>query len=308
MMMFAFKTFLLFLVLVAFVAQGWTLNHGCRRPEGVRQNNPWKDKQQDNNNSNNNNANIAPSIMDTAATRTASCAKDFEQSVIDATRKHHLYHHEEIKQEVNGMRRNSGRREFFQRSFVSWSMIFFLGNKNIAWARVPGSKDVTASVQQIREAAIALRRLNANFDQYAQIDAEGRAGSTDEARRILGGIAPQAGTVAIQVAQSTPLYRIDNALTAVRNAALQADDDDSDSSLSSSFWPAKLDLVTFEELVDRLLYSLQKADGDFYSVLFAAKGTTQIQGIFTEAKRLVQQSIRDLDDIIALLDEAGAPS
>jgi len=169
-----------------------------------------------------------------------------------------------------------------------------------AFARAPGSNNLNDAVQQIRDAAEALQTLDANFDQYATIDAEGRAGDTNQARRILGGIAPQAGAAAIQVAQTTPLYRIDTALGVIRKASIEDEDD--------STWPSQLDLATFEELVDRLTYSLQKADGDFYSVLFAAKGTTMIRAIFDEARGLIRQSIRDTNAIIQLLDAAGAPA
>jgi hypothetical protein len=127
-----------------------------------------------------------------------------------------------------------------------------------AKARAPGSKDIAESVTQIQDAVVALQALLQNWDQYATIDAEGRAGSTDAARRILGGIAPQAGRTAIEVAQKTPLYRMDGAFHAIRQQAAALEEEDSS-------WLGALDLPRFEELVERILFALQKADGDFYS-------------------------------------------
>lgn len=168
-----------------------------------------------------------------------------------------------------------------------------------AFARAPGSKDVLASIEQIQEAAKDLRRLETNFESdYAMIDAEGRAQSTDGARRILGGIAPQAGSAAIDAAKNTPLYRIDVAFVTVRKTVLDGSDNE---------WTQDLDLDRFEELADRIVYNVQKADGNFYSVLFAMKGTSMIQDIFKETKKLVQQGIVDLEEMIQLLKTAGAP-
>eukprot|EP00980_Cylindrotheca_fusiformis_P029861 scaffold23975_cov132-Cylindrotheca_fusiformis.AAC.2 len=168
-----------------------------------------------------------------------------------------------------------------------------------ATARVPGSKDVVASIQQIQDAAKDLKLLEDNYStEYAVIDAEGRAESTDAARRLLGGIAPQAGTAAMDAAQNTPLYRIDVAFVTVRKTVL--DDDEME-------WTQKLDLDRFEELADRIIYATQKADGNFYSVLFAMKGTTMIEDIFKETKQLIHQSIVDLEEMIQLLKDAGAP-
>lgn len=171
-----------------------------------------------------------------------------------------------------------------------------------AWARAPGSRDLSESTAQIQDAAAALKGLQQNFDDYATVDAEGRAGSTDAARRILGGIAPQSGSVAIEVAKATPLYRIDGAFKAVRFAAIDGDDDN-----GTTKWTENLDLSRFEELVERILFALQKADGDFYSVLFASKGTKQIQGIYKEAKIQVDQCVKDLEEMIQLFKDAGAP-
>uniref|UniRef100_A0A7S2MF25 Uncharacterized protein n=1 Tax=Helicotheca tamesis TaxID=374047 RepID=A0A7S2MF25_9STRA len=170
-----------------------------------------------------------------------------------------------------------------------------------ASARTPGSKDVTEAITQIQDAARDLKQLQQNWSQYATIDAEGRAGSTDAARRILGGIAPQSGAAAIEVAKSTPLYRIDGAFALIRTKALD------DAPADDGGWADALDLTTFDELADRVLFAIQKADGDCYSVLFAAKGTKQISGIFSEAKGQVDQGVMDLEKMVALLKDAGAP-
>ena len=167
-------------------------------------------------------------------------------------------------------------------------------------ARVPGSADITEAVQQIRDAAQDLRKLQQDWGIYATIDSEGRAGNnTAGARRILGGIAPQAGQAAIEVAKVTPLYRIDGAFSAIRKAAIDSDDVNS--------WGYRLDLTSFEEIAERVLFEIQKADGDFYGVSFASKGTTQINGIYTEAKAQVDRGALDLEEMIKLLKNAGAP-
>lgn len=132
------------------------------------------------------------------------------------------------------------------------------------------------------------------------IDAEGRAGSTDGARRILGGIAPQAGSAAIDAAKNTPLYRIDVAFVTVRKAVLEDGE-------QNQQWTGNLDLELFEELADRIIYETQKADGNFYGVLFAQKGTKMINDIFMETLQLVKQGTKDLEDMVQLLKESGAP-
>ena len=191
----------------------------------------------------------------------------------------------------------SCRRQFLvSTSFITIGSYFF-GATTTAFARVPGSKDAAEAVQQIEGAFDDLRKLRDNWGSYATIDAEGRAGSTDAARRILGGIAPQSGRAAIEVANATPLYRIDGAFSAIRQAAIEETID----------WASNLDLVRFEELVERILFAIQKADGDFYSVLFAAKGTRMVSGIFGEAKAQVNQGIADFEELIGLLKDAGAP-
>ena len=60
-----------------------------------------------------------------------------------------------------------------------------------ALARTPGSEDVGEAVQQIEDAAAALKKLRSEWSSFAVIDAEGRAGNIDAARKILGGVAPQ---------------------------------------------------------------------------------------------------------------------
>jgi hypothetical protein len=167
-----------------------------------------------------------------------------------------------------------------------------------AWARTPGSSDVNEAVEQIRDAAVELRRLQRDWATYAVIDAEGRAGNIDAARRILGGVAPQRGEAAIEVARRTPLYRIDGAFNAVREAAIDA---------GAGAWPAALDLDVFDEAGERILFSLQKTDGDFYGVVFASKGSSMLTGIYKEAKGQVDRSADDFDLILRLLREAGAP-
>jgi len=167
-------------------------------------------------------------------------------------------------------------------------------------AREPGSTDLTETVGQIRDASGDLRTLEKNWSEYATINGEGRAGSTDGARRILGGIAPQAGAAAIETAAKTPLYRIDVAFVTVRKAVLSDDG-------GGEAWTSKLDLDKFEELADRIIYETKKADGNFYSVLFAQKGTKMINDIFDETRNLVRQGILDLDEMATLLDNAGAP-
>ncbi|CAJ1954154.1 unnamed protein product [Cylindrotheca closterium] len=181
---------------------------------------------------------------------------------------------------------------------ASWSLF-----PDSSSARAPGSNDVGASIQQIQDGALSLKMLLNNWSDYASIDSEGRARSTDGARRILGGIAPQAGAAAIDAAKNTPLYRIDVAFVTVRKAVLEG----SNKNDPDTAWRDKFDLERFEELADRVIYGTQKADGNFYSVLFAMKGTTMIADIFVETKKLVQQGIDDLDSMASLLREAGAP-
>lgn len=169
-----------------------------------------------------------------------------------------------------------------------------------ASARAPGSGNTTEAVQQIRDAARDLRRLQSDWNLYASVTEEGMAGNnTAGARRILGGIAPQAGVTAIEVAKVTPLYRIDGAFSVVRKAAIDAEDTNS--------WSFRLDLATFEEVAERVLFAVQKADGDFYGVNFAAKGTVQVLGIYKEAKVQVDRGTIDLDKMVELLRDAGAP-
>ena len=169
-----------------------------------------------------------------------------------------------------------------------------------AVARAPGSTDIREAVQQIKDAAVGLQTLQRDFYQYAVVNDKGRAvtDATVGARRILGGVATLAGPSAIEVAKKTPLYRIDGAFGVIRKACLEGTGDD---------WSDNLDLVSFEEIADRIQFQLQKADGDFYSVQFAAKGTKQITGIYKEAKEQVDQGVTDFGRMIALLEQAGVP-
>ena len=107
------------------------------------------------------------------------------------------------------------------------SLLFFL-QSSPAVARAPGSVDLSASVSQIHDASATLKNLRANWKvkgtlttivfsyrlflfsyylylmakDYTFIDAEGRAGDIDSARRILGGISPQNQPAA------SPLYKV----------------------------------------------------------------------------------------------------
>lgn len=191
------------------------------------------------------------------------------------------------------------RREAFLRILSTTITFVAAPAPKAAFARAPGSRDLFEAVEQIRDAARDLRKLQDDWALYSVIDDEGRAGSTDGARRVLGGIAPQAGTAAIEAAKKTPLYRIDVAFVTVRKAALEGDEEE---------WAAaNLDLDRFEDLAERILYEIQKADGNFYSVLFAAKGTAMIRDIFVETRSLIKQGISDFDQMLGLLKEAGAP-
>ena len=111
-------------------------------------------------------------------------------------------------------------------------------------ARTPGSTDVTEAVEQIRDGSDALRGLAKEWATYACIDGEGRACNIDAARKILGGVAPQRGDAAIEVAKSTPLYRIDGAFAAVRTYALNAGD---------GSWGSALDVEAFVETAEDIV-------------------------------------------------------
>lgn len=108
---------------------------------------------------------------------------------------------------------------------LSGIMIPFLPAPDVS-ARTPGSSDVSEAIQQIIDGRAALRRLQQDWSTYACIDKEGRACNIDAARKILGGVAPQRGDAAIEVAKATPLYRIDGAFKALRLYALDAADSD----------------------------------------------------------------------------------
>eukprot|EP00591_Stephanopyxis_turris_P008967 CAMPEP_0195527738 /NCGR_PEP_ID=MMETSP0794_2-20130614/29640_1 /TAXON_ID=515487 /ORGANISM="Stephanopyxis turris, Strain CCMP 815" /LENGTH=215 /DNA_ID=CAMNT_0040658725 /DNA_START=95 /DNA_END=742 /DNA_ORIENTATION=+ len=192
----------------------------------------------------------------------------------------------------------ANRRDFL---VVSTTTLLTLTSPSPASARAPGSRDATEAITQMRDAITDLRRLDRDWNDYATIDAEGRAGGTDAARRILGGVAPMSGAAAIESATKTPLYRIDVAFVTIRKAALEEDGSD------ALKWAADLDLERFEELADRVVYETQKADGNFYGVLFAQKGTKMIEDIFGETRGLVRQGVVDLEEMMKLLSDARAP-
>ena len=166
-----------------------------------------------------------------------------------------------------------------------------------ACARAPGSEDVDEALAQIRDAAVALKALRRDWTSYALIDAEGRAGDVNPARRILGGVAPQRGQEAFDVAIATPLYRCDKAFDAVRKAALNAD----------SGWLTSFDIEDFVERSDDIARALKKADDAFYSVTFASKGSGQLTAIYDDAKAGVDLALREFDAVLGLLARAGAP-
>ena len=167
-----------------------------------------------------------------------------------------------------------------------------------ACARAPGSEDVDEALAQIRDAAVALKALRRDWASYALIDAEGRAGDVNPARRILGGVAPQRGQEAFDVAIATPLYRCDKAFDAVRKAALNAD---------SGSWLTSFDIEDFVERSETVARSLKKADDAFYSVTFASKGSGQLTAIYDDAKAGVDLALREFDAVLGLLERAGAP-
>ena len=167
-----------------------------------------------------------------------------------------------------------------------------------ACARAPGSEDVGEALAQIRDAAVALKSLRRDWASYALIDAEGRAGDVNPARRILGGVAPQRGQEAFDVAIATPLYRCDKAFDAVRKAALNAD---------SGSWLTSFDIEDFVERSDDIARALKKADDAFYSVTFASKGSGQLTAIYDDAKAGVDLALREFDAVLGLLAVAGAP-
>mmetsp|Transcript_39325 Transcript_39325/g.97455 ORF Transcript_39325/g.97455 Transcript_39325/m.97455 type:complete len:155 (+) Transcript_39325:2-466(+) len=150
---------------------------------------------------------------------------------------------------------------------------------------------------QIQDAAEALRALRRDWEAYAVIDSEGRAGNIDAARRVLGGVAPQRGEAAIAVAKVTPLYRIDGAFAAVRKAALEGNE----------AWGASLDIEDFVETSEDIVLALKKADDSFYGVVFASKGSTMLSSIYREARSSVDQAVVDFDRIMRMLKDAGAP-
>ena len=173
-----------------------------------------------------------------------------------------------------------------------------LGAAQSCTARTPGSADVTEAIAQILDARIALRQLRADWSSYAVVNAEGRAGdAVDQARRILGGVAPQRGDAAIALAEATPLYRIDGAFNAVRKFALG----------DAAAWASSLEIEPFVECGDDIAFRIQKIDDSFYSVVYASKGSAQLEKIYGEARAEVDRALADFDAVLGLLREAGAP-
>lgn len=167
-----------------------------------------------------------------------------------------------------------------------------------AGARTPGSEDVGEAIQQILDGREALRKLRTSWADYACIDNEGRACNIDAARKILGGVAPQRGDAAIEVAKVTPLYRIDGAFAAVRKFALNAD---------QTSWGSMLDVESFVEKGEDIAFALKKTDDSFYGVVFASKGTVMLEKIYEEAKQSVDRSLVNFDELIEMLKAAKAP-
>ena len=166
-----------------------------------------------------------------------------------------------------------------------------------ARARTPGSTDVGEALDQIKDASDALKTLQSEWSSYACVDKEGRACNVDAARKVLGGVAPQRGDAAIEVAKRTPLYRIDGAFAAVRRYALEGD----------AAWADALDVEAFVEKGEEIAFALKKADDGFYGVVFASKGSTQLDKIYAEGKQSVDLAVRDFDQILTMLREAKAP-
>ena len=165
-------------------------------------------------------------------------------------------------------------------------------------ARTPGSTDVSEAVIQIKQGRDALRGLQQDWRTYACIDREGRACNIDVARKILGGVAPQRGEAAIETAKATPLYRIDGAFKAIRRYALDAGADE---------WGSRLDVEAFVDRSEDIVFALKKTDDSFYGVVFASKGTVQLEGIYKEAKQSVDRCLSDMDAVLAMLKDAKAP-
>ena len=167
-----------------------------------------------------------------------------------------------------------------------------------ATARTPGSDDIAEAIEQIVDGRAALSRLQKTWADYACIDKEGRACNIDAARKILGGVAPQRGDAAIEVAKLTPLYRIDGAFAAVRKYALNAED---------GVWASRLDVEAFVERGEDIVFALKKTDDSFYGVVFASKGSSMLEKIYAEAKTAVDKSLSDFDILLQQLKDAGCP-
>ena len=104
---------------------------------------------------------------------------------------------------------------------------------------------------------------------------------------------------AIAVAKVTPLYRIDGAFAAVRKGALNAPEDS---------WAADLDIEAFVEAGETVVFALKKADDTFYGVVFASKGSSQLQKLYDEARASVDAGIAGFDEALRLLRSARAPA
>ena len=126
---------------------------------------------------------------------------------------------------------------------------------------------------------------------------DGAAVPSSPCGKILGGVAPQRGEAAIEVAKITPLYRMDGAFAAVRKYVLSAEDG----------WAANLDIEDFVQRGEDIVFNLKRADDSFYSVVFASKGSSMLEKIYKEAKDSVDVSVKDFEAIIGALQAAKAP-
>ena len=185
--------------------------------------------------------------------------------------------------------RKSTRRSFFAKVSSCIISSTVLSRVGPSQAREPGSRDVTASLQQIKDAEQTLLQLRRNWDEYAVIDSEGRAGDVDRARRILGGVNPQ------NLPNPSPLYKIDGAFRVVQNAAIEAE---SDSTLG------RLQVEDFSEAAERLVDDLRKADYQFYGSAFAPGGTRQIRQLYDQAAEFCDRASVEFQVIERLLSEA----
>ena len=72
-------------------------------------------------------------------------------------------------------------------------------------------------------------------------------------------------------------------------------------------WGARLDIEAFVETGERINFALKKADDSFYGVVFASKGSSQLAGLYSEARKSVNEALRDFDELVGFLRQAGAP-